>query len=55
MNGESALILRANNQVGIVLFISINQGRVGQIWVSSNPDKLKEVNRLMNDVEEITD
>jgi RNA polymerase sigma-70 factor (ECF subfamily) len=52
VNGESALILRANSQVEFVLFISIDQGRVGQIWVSGNPDKLKEMNRLMNDVEE---
>jgi RNA polymerase sigma-70 factor, ECF subfamily len=55
VNGEPALLLRANSQVEIVVFISIDQGRVSQVWVSGNPDKLKGINRLMNDIEQITE
>jgi RNA polymerase sigma-70 factor (ECF subfamily) len=55
VNGEPALILRAGSQVRVVLFISIDQGRVDQIWVIGNPDKLKEMNRLLSDAEGATE
>jgi RNA polymerase sigma-70 factor (ECF subfamily) len=55
VNGEPALILRAGNEVRVVLFISIDQGQVDQIWVIGNPDKLKGLNRLMNTSEEVTE
>jgi RNA polymerase sigma-70 factor (ECF subfamily) len=51
VNGEPALILRTNSQVQIVLFISLDQGLVDQIWVIGNPDKLKWMNRIINDAE----
>jgi RNA polymerase sigma-70 factor, ECF subfamily len=54
LNGEPALILRAGSQVRIVLFISIDQGQVDQVWVIGNPDKLKSLNTLFNDSEEVT-
>ncbi len=55
VNGEPALILRAGSQVQVISFISIDQGRVNQIWVIGNPDKLKWVNRLMNDTEGVAE
>jgi RNA polymerase sigma-70 factor (ECF subfamily) len=41
VNGEPALILRVGSEVRIVMFISIDQGQINQIWVTRNPDKLK--------------
>ena len=51
VNNEPAIILRAGSEVRIVLFISIDQGRIAQIWAIGNPDKLKEINRLLSDAE----
>jgi hypothetical protein len=55
VNGEPALLLRAGSEVRIVLFISLDQGQVDQIWVVGNPDKLKEINRLLSDAEGVTE
>jgi RNA polymerase sigma-70 factor (ECF subfamily) len=37
VNGEPTLLLRAGSEVCIVLFISLDQGQVDQIWVIGNP------------------
>ena len=55
VNGEPALILRAGSQIRFVLFISIEQGRVDQIWVIGNPEKLKWVNQILNDSEGVAE
>lgn len=52
VNGEPALILRAGSEVRFVMFISIDQGHIDKIMVVGNPDKLTEINRLINDAEE---
>lgn len=51
VNGEPALILRAGSEVRFVMFISIDQGSIDKIMVIGNPDKLTEINRLINDTE----
>ena len=38
-----------------LLFIGIDQGRVDQIWVIGNPEKLKWVNQILNDSEGVTE
>jgi RNA polymerase sigma-70 factor (ECF subfamily) len=55
VNGEPTLILRAGSEVRVVLFISLDQERVDQIWVIGNPDKLKRINRLINDAEGVAE
>ena len=44
VNGQPALIIRANDEARIVLFIEMNQDRIFEILVVGNPDKLKMLN-----------
>ena len=45
VNGQPALIVRAGNEVRLVLFIEMNQDRIFEILVVGNPDKLGLLNR----------
>jgi len=52
VNGEPAMILRADSEARVVVSISIDQGRIYAIWVIGNPDKLKRVNTPPHNSEE---
>jgi RNA polymerase sigma-70 factor (ECF subfamily) len=43
INGEPAVILRAGEQARVVLFITVARGRLQEIHVIGNPDKLKHL------------
>ena len=43
VNGEPAVILRSGGQARVVLFIAVARGRLQEIRVIGNPDKLKHV------------
>lgn len=43
VNGEPAVILREEGQARVVLFITVTRGRLQEIRVIGNPDKLKHV------------
>ena len=43
INGEPAMILRAGGQARVVLFVTVTRGRLREIRVIGNPDKLKHV------------
>lgn len=51
VNGEPALVLRVGNEMRLVMSISIDQGRIHAISVIANPDKLRWLNRSLNDNE----
>jgi RNA polymerase sigma-70 factor (ECF subfamily) len=52
VNGEPAMILRADSEARVVVSISIDQGLIYAIWVIGNPDKLKWVNTPPHNSEE---
>jgi RNA polymerase sigma-70 factor (ECF subfamily) len=54
VNGEPALLVRADSEVRLVLSIGVDQGRVGAIWVIRNPDKLQALNRALHAAERDT-
>ena len=43
VNGEPAVILRTGEQAQVVLFIEVARGRLQEVRVIGNPDKLKHV------------
>ncbi len=43
VNGEPAVILRAGRRALVVLFITVAQGKLQEIRVIGNPDKLNHV------------
>jgi len=43
VNGEPALLLRAEGQTRFVVMISVDQNSVREIRIMGNPDKLKGV------------
>lgn len=43
VNGQAALIVRANGHVFSALTIDVEDGRIQTIWVMANPDKLARV------------
>ncbi len=43
INGQAALIIRANGQVFSVLTMDVEQGRIQAIRIIANPEKLARV------------
>jgi RNA polymerase sigma-70 factor, ECF subfamily len=54
VNDELALLIRAGSQVLAVLAIAVDEGRVSEIHVMGNPDKLKWVSGTRPDHEEVS-
>jgi RNA polymerase sigma-70 factor (ECF subfamily) len=51
VNGAPALVVQAYGRVRAVLSLTIDAGRVRQIWLTNNPDKLQALNRLLTSAE----
>jgi RNA polymerase sigma-70 factor (ECF subfamily) len=45
VNGRTGLVVRYDRQVAAVIGLDITGGRVVQVWVILNPDKLRSWNR----------
>jgi RNA polymerase sigma-70 factor (ECF subfamily) len=51
VNGEPALLVRAGGEVRVVLTIDVDHGQVTAIRIVRNPDKLHELNRMLQQIE----